>query len=192
MNKFGKVVFGIGVFLAVMMGVIVSIDPGYVCHLDAENFPSTGWSYPAFCFVSWAFSVPLGFIIAAIGILICANAKLKTVIQFGLGMIGTYIFISFANGPIPHVPVLFGIGGTLILLLYFLILWQNAGRFKENAYKLAGYTFLVTGFWFACGLASRQYQPILGSGESPIDICIYFVLSMLFFWLSERKNNKVN
>jgi hypothetical protein len=90
----------------------------------------------------------------------------------------------------PHVPVLFGIGGMLILLFYFLILWQNARKFKNNAYKLGGYTFLVTGFWFTCGLASRQYQSALGAGESPIDITTYFVLSMLFFWLSELRNSK--
>jgi hypothetical protein len=190
MNKLGKFVFGTGVLLAVIMGVIVSIDPGYVCQLDADNVPDSIWSYPALCFVSWAFSVPLGFIIAATGLLISANAKLKTILQFGLGTVGVYIFISFANGPMPHVPVLFGIGGALIMSLYFLILWQNAERFKQNAYKLAGYTFLVTGFWFTCGLASRLYQPILGSGESPIDISAYFVLSMLFFWLSERKNRQ--
>ena len=192
MNKLGKIVFGVGVFLAVAMGVIVSIDPGYFCHLDAENLPTTIWSYPALCFVSWAFSVPLGFIIAATGLLIYANAKLKTILLFALGTMGVYLFISFANGPMPHVPVLFGIYGTLIMAFYFLILWQNADRFKENAYKLAGYTFLVTGFWFTCGLASRQYQPVLGSGESPIDISTYFVLSMLFFWLSERTHSKLN
>ena len=192
MNKLGKFVFGTGVVLAVAMGVIVSIDPGYVCHLNPENLPTTLWSYPALCFVSWAFSVPLAFIIAATGLLIYANAKLKTILQFGLGTTGAYLFISFANGPMPHVPVLLGIGGTLIMLFYFLILWQNADRLKDNAYKLAGYTFLVTGFWFTCGLASRLYQPVLGSGESPIDISTYFVLSMLFFWLSERRQGTVN
>ena len=40
--------------------------------------------------------------------------------------------------------------------------------------------FLVIGFWFTCGLGSRQYQPILGDGQSPIDIMIYFVLAMLY------------
>jgi hypothetical protein len=92
----------------------------------------------------------------------------------------------------PHVPVLFGIGGTLIMLFYFLLLWKNAARFKENAYKLAAYTFLVTSFWFTCGLGSRQYQPALGAGESPIDIMTFFVLAMFFFWLSESKTSKAS
>ena len=87
-------------------------------------------------------------------------------------------------------PPLFGIGGALIMFFYFTILWKHADRFRENAYKLAGYTFLVIGFWFTCGMGSRQYQPALGAGESPIDIMTYFVLAMLFFWLSEARADK--
>ena len=181
MSKPGIVVFWIGVLLAVIMGLIVSLDPGYVCQLDADNLPSTAWSYPALCFISWAFSVPLGFMVAAICILLCANANRKTVLKFGLGMIGAYLFIVFANGPMPHVPVLFGIGGTLIMAFYFLVIWKNAARFEENSCKLAGHTFLVTGFWFTCGLGSRQYQLLLGAGESPIDIMTFFVLAMFYF-----------
>jgi hypothetical protein len=192
MNKLGKVIFWIGVSLAVIMGAIVSYDLGFVCHLDPENLPETIWSYPALCFLFWAFSVPVGIVIAGTGILIHTNAKRKTILKFGLGITSTFVFITFANGPMPHMPILFGIGGTLILLFYFLILWQNANRFKENAFKLSGYTFLIIGFWFTCGLASRQYQPALSSGESPIDIMTYFVLAMLFFWLGEIKYNKAN
>lgn len=187
MNKLGIILFWSGVSLTVIMGVIVSLDPGLACQLDSENLPDTIWSYPALCFIFWAFSVPIGIIITAAGILIHINTKRNTILKFALGIFSAYVFISFANGPIPHIPVLFGIGGTLILLFYFMILWQNADKFKDNAYKLSGYTFLVIGFWFTCGLASRQYQPALGSGESPIDIMIYFVLAMLFFWLSEKK-----
>lgn len=190
MSKPGIAVFLIGIAWAVVMGLIVSLDPGYVCQLDADNLPTTLWSYPSLCFISWAFSVPLGFMIAAVGILMHARANGKTVLKFGLGSIGTYLFIVFANGPMPHVPVLFGIGGALIMLLYFLILWRNAARFRENVYKLSGYTFLVTGFWFTCGLGSRQYQPMLGAGESPIDIMTFFVLAMVFFWLGELKTSR--
>jgi len=95
MGKLGKIVFGIGVFLAIIMGVIVSYDPGYVCQLDVENLPTNIWSYPALCFVFWAFSVPLGFMIAATGILIHANANRSTILKFGLGIIGTYLFASY-------------------------------------------------------------------------------------------------
>ena len=192
MNKKGKIIFFIGVSIAVLAGIVISLDPGFICQIDADNLPNTIWDYSAICFIIWAFSAPLGAIIAAIGILIYSNADKKTVLKFSLGMLGAYIFMSFANGPIPHVPILFGIGGSLILLFYFLILWKNANKLEDNAFKLAGYTFLVIGFWFTCGLGSRQYQPALGAGESPIDIMTYFVLAMLFFWLSEKKNVEIN
>lgn len=191
MNHNGKIVFWIGVSLAVIMGVMVSYNPGAVCNLDSNNLPQTIWSYPAMCFICWAFGVPLAFIIAAIGILIYTKADKKTAIKFGLVTLGLYAFVSFANGPMPHIPVLFGIGGTLLMLFYFLILWKYANKLKENIYKLAGYTFLLIGFWFTCGLGSRQYQPALDSGESPIDIMVYFVLAMLFFWLSEKNNHSI-
>ena len=187
MKNKGKAIFWIGVSLSVLMGLIVSIDPGVVCDLNSDNLPETIWSYPALCFTFWAFSTPIGIIIAAIGILIHTEASQKTILNFSIGTIITYIFISFANGPVPHVTLLFGVGGSLILLFYFLILWKSAKQLKENAPKIAGYTFLVIGFWFTCGLGSRQYQPALGSGESPIDIMTYFVLAMFFFWLSEKK-----
>lgn len=174
------------------MGAIVSYDPGFFCNLDAENLPQTIWCYPALCFLFWAFSVPFGVILAAIGVLVHVKTDKKSVLKFGFGTMGAFLFISFANGPMPHVPVLFGIGGTLMLLFYFHILWKNANKLKENIYKLTGYTFLLVGFWFTCGLGSRQYQPALGSGESPIDIMTYFVLAMLFFWLSEKRNKPVN
>jgi len=132
MSKRGKVLFFIGVLLALIMGIVVSWDPGFFCNLDKSNLPESLWSYPALCFTLWGFSVPLGLIIAATGILLISGADKKTVLKFGLGALGIYLFISFANGPMPHVPFAFGIGGTLLLLFYFLILWGNAKKFKNN------------------------------------------------------------
>ena len=187
MKNKGKAIFGVGVLITVLTGLIVSLDPGAVCNLDPENLPESIWSFPALCFTAWAFSPPLGIMIAAIGVLIHAQAARITILKFSLGTIGAYVFISFANGPVPHIPALFGIGGTLILLFYFSIIWKNASKLKENSPKLAGYTFLLIGFWFTCGLGSRQYQPALGAGESPIDIMTYFVLAMFFFWSHEKR-----
>ena len=173
--------------MAVISGLLISLDPGAVCHLDSDNLPKTIWNYPALCFVFWAYSVPVGLILAATGILMRSEAVQSTAWPFLAGTLGVFVFISFANGPMPHVPQLFGVGGALILLFYFMILWTNASRLKDNWLKLTGYTFLVIGLWFTCGLGSRQYQPLLGAGESPIDIMAYFVLAMLFFWLGEKR-----
>lgn len=191
MRTTGKILFFAGIAIALFIGIIISIDIGDFCNLDKDNLPTSIWDYSALCFIIWGFGVPIGFILSATGILMTGRTKTKTALAFGSIALLIYLFVSFANGPMPHVPFLFGIGGAILMLLYFLILWKNAKQFKSNIYKLAGYTSLVIGFWFTCGLGSRQYQPMLGQGESPIDIMLYFILAMLFFWLSERRQNKL-
>ena len=190
MRTTGKTLFFIGVAIALFIGIIISIDIGDFCNIDKDNLPTSVWEYPALCFILWGFGVPIGFILSATGILMTGGAKPKKALSFGLIALLIYLFVSFANGPMPHVPWLFGIGGAILMLLYFSILWKHAKQFKTNIYKLSGYTSLVIGFWFTCGLGSRQYQPMMGQGESPIDIMLYFVLAMLFFWLSEKRQNK--
>jgi hypothetical protein len=62
---------------------------------------------------------------------------------------------------------------------------MSASDGAANGIRLAGYTFLVIGLWFTCGLASRPYHDVLGSTQSPIDIMVYFVLGMGFLCLDE-------
>ena len=187
MNRWGKFLFFAGVIIAVTSGLLMSLDLGAVCRLKADAMPDRLLSYPALCFLYWTHSVPVGIILAAAGVLASANAGGRAVGFFLIAMIAVFLFVTFANGPVPHVPPLFGIGGALILLFYFLILWHNRTRFADNRYSLAGYTFLLIGLWYTCGLGSRQYVAALANGESPIDIMFYFVMAMAFFWLGERR-----
>lgn len=184
MNFRGSACFWLGAGLAGLLGVGVSSDPGVVCRLSG-GMPESFWSYPALCFTVWAYGVPVGLILAATGVLLGSGAGAGRALAFFVPVLAGYLFIAIVNDPMPHVPVLFGIGGALILLFYFSILWINAGDLAANATKLAGYTFLVTGFWFTCGLGSRQYHELLDSGQSPIDIMTYFVLAMGLLCLGE-------
>lgn len=187
MERAGSVIFFIGAAMAVVAGLLVSLNLGWVCQLSVENPPQSFLSYPALCFIAWAYSVPVGMILAAAGALIWGGAGRHLSWTFLGGTLAVFLFITFANGPMPHVPPLFGIGGALILLFYVLILWANRRHFSQNALSLAGYTFLVIGLWWTCGLGSQAYHPELDSNESPIDILVYFVLAMLFFWLGEAR-----
>jgi len=105
-----------------------------------------------------------------------------------------------ASGFLGHMPPLFGIGGTLILLFFFGILWFWAKErmalkdsFKTAAdFKLVGYVFLLLAAWFTCGQTS---MPFLKAFEavptpSPIYIMIYWVLGWLFLFLSHYKLRK--
>lgn len=187
MQAAGRIVFAAGVALLVLCGLLISWDPGAVCRISEETWPAAPFSSPALCFAFWAYSVPIGAIPAATGALMHGGAGRGLVWTFGAGSLAAYAAIAIVNGPMPHVPPLFGIGGGLILLFYGLILWMTADAWRANPYKLTGYTFLVTGLWFTCGMASRPYQGALDAGQSPIDIMSYFVIAMGFLWLGERR-----
>lgn len=184
MMNAGSILFWSGVAISVLIGVLMTLCLGTVCNLDA-GVPKTLMSYPALCFTVWAFGPPIGLILAATGMVLQSGASRGATGLFGFGVMAAYLTIAYVNGPMPHVPPLFGIGGALILGFYFAILWMSAGNGRSNGIRIAGYTFLVIGFWFTCGLAGRPYHEVLGDGQSPIDIMVYFVLGMGFLCLDE-------
>jgi len=187
--KLGLTIFWIGVILAVAVGGIAthSVTSTFKEASTMEEVNETMWKVPGFWFFLWAFGVPLGAIIAGIGIILYGNGD-KSVL-FGGGTLLVVALVTIINGPLPHIPVLFGIGGNLILLFFFGILWQYSKKLTEKSsyFKLTGYTFLVTGLWFTCEKTARPYLTAAeGVGESPANIMIYFVLAFLFFYLGER------
>lgn len=187
MQRAGTLIFTIGATIAVTSGILMSLGLGTVCNLTGETLPESVWSYQALCFIYWAYSVPVGIILAATGAIVWSGAGRGAVWIYLAGALAAYAAIAIANDPIPHVPPLFGIGGALLLLFYFLTLRTLAPTFRTNPFKPAGLSFLVIGFWFACGWTSRQYHPIFGDMQSPIDIMAYFVIGMGFLWLGERR-----
>ena len=187
MQNFGRNFFILGLVIAFGLAVGTTFFIGTICQLDPENPPQTILSYPALCFSVWAFGPPIGMILAATGALLAGGMNGRRGLAFAVTMIALYAVVTYLNDPIPHIPPAFGVGGTLILLFFGLILWTNRTRFVENRLRLAAYTLLVIGFWFACGMAARQYQPYFGQGQSPIDIMFYFASAMGLFWLAERK-----
>ena len=195
-QKIGLIIFWIGIVLAIVMGGIASysVSSAYR-HLTMDQVNETIWAVPGFLFFLWAFSVPLGAILAGIGVLIYRKAKTKTVWLFGIGTFLAFMIIS-AIPKNKHYPPLFGIGGTLIMLFFFGILWFWTKKNHENQtvanLQLVGYVFLLIGMWFACGALSRPYQKALeGIASSPIDVMIYFVLGWLFLFLSHYKSTKL-
>lgn len=186
MDTLGRSLFIAGLAIAAGSGVLVSLYLGAVCRIDPQSPPTTIWNYTALCFATWAYSVPVGLILAATGAALSGGASGRRALLFGLGLGALYVAVTIANDPIPHIPPAFGVGGSLILLFYGLILWTNRTRLAQNRIRLAGYTLLVIGFWFTCGLASRNYQPYFGAAQSPIDIMFYFAAGMGLLWLGER------
>jgi len=195
-QKMGLVIFWIGVALAVVMGGIASWNVSYTFRtLSFDEVRETVWAIPGFLFFLWAFTVPVGALLACVGMLLYVRAKALHIWLSGIGILITLFIIMVPKGN--HYPPLFGIGGILILIFFFAILWLWAKRRTtlNDSQKVAadlqliGYVFLLIAMWFICGaLGSLHHKAFLGEPpSSPIHIMIYSVLGWLFLFLGHYK-----
>jgi len=116
--------------------------------------------------------------------------------------IGTFlaVIIGMVSGFLKHIPPLFGIGGTLILLFFIGILWLWARErmaLKDVPttaadLKLVGHVFMLIAAWFICGIASQPFLKAL-EGEAPATpllVMIFLVLGWLFLFLGHYKSRQ--
>jgi hypothetical protein len=198
-QKLGLGLYWIAILWAFLWGIIGSIfvDSAFR-NLTMDELNLTMWAQQGPWTMIWAlFGVPLAAIVAAIGVLIYSGAKGSTVLKYGIG-IPLIIFIGLAAGSIGHIPVLFGIGGTLILLCFTGILWLWAkermaikdGHTTAADLKMVGYVFMLIAAWFICGIASQPYLKALDevSLSSPIHVMIFLVLGWIFLFLGHHKS----
>lgn len=192
----GIAVYIIGVLLMITMGGMASWS---VCqtfrNLTMEEVNTTMWAMPDFLFFLWASSVPLGAILACIGMLIFGGATSSRIWLIGTAIfLMSFLIVYLPNGN--HYPFLFGIGGCLILFFFFGIFWLwGKKRLTLNGpekivadLQLTGYVFLLIAMWFSCGTLGRPHtKALVEVTGSPIDIMIFFVLASLFLFLSHYK-----
>ncbi|MFC1742295.1 hypothetical protein ACFL3V_07205 [Nanoarchaeota archaeon] len=186
-----KITFYTGIIWSFLWGIAASISASSFMHAyTTEQVNTTPWALQGPLIAIWGlFGVPLGAIIAGIGILLYANKK-QTALKYGIGTFITLILIAAIMMFVGHYKFLFGIGGTIILLAYFGILWHWAKEKNKRSanLKLTGYTFMLIATWFTCGAASRPYMKALEGTDpgSPLHIMIFFVLGWLFIFLGYR------
>jgi hypothetical protein len=200
-QKMGWVLFWIAVIWAIGWGVIgsVFVDSAFR-NLTMDEINQTMWAAEGTWTMMWGvYGVPMAAIIAIIGILLYSGAKVSTALKYGIGIFLGY-FVAMAAGYLGHIPLLFGIGGTLILLCYIGILrfWAKervALEGKSTAaanLKLTGYTFMLMAAWFTCGIASIPYLKALEeqSPSTPIHVIVLLTLGWLFLFLGYSKSQK--
>ena len=199
-QKVGLLLFWIAVIWAILWGVIGSIFVDTALkNLTIEEFNQTIWAFMGLWHLLWVFGVPLGALVAGIGLLLYSDAKGSTVWKFGIGSV-LGVTLGMAIGFLGHIPPLFGIGGTLILLLFFGILWLWAKErmaLKDASatavdLKLVGYVFMLIAAWYICGIAGQPFLKALEGTPtaSPIHVMIFLVLGWLFLFLSHYKSYK--
>jgi hypothetical protein len=200
-QKMGSVLFWIAVIWAIGWGVIGSIfvDSAFR-NLTMDELDQTMWAQEGTWTMLWGlFGVPMAAIVAIVGILLSTGAKVSTALKYGIGIFFG-LFVAMAAGYLGHIPVLFGIGGTLILLFFIGILrfWAKERGAHEGAFtaaanlKLAGYVFMAIAAWFTCGIASQPFLKALDetSPSTPIHVIILLVLGWFFLFLGHSKSSK--
>ena len=200
-QKVGMVLFWIAAIWAILWMVIgwVFVCPAFR-NLTMEELNQTMWAVTGPWFLIWGVcGIPIGTLVALIGILLHSGAKRSMVWKYGIGGF-LALAISMALRFIGHIPPLFGIGGTLILLSFLGILWLWAKErmaLKDASataadLKLFGYVFMLIAAWFICGMASHPFlKAVEGvAPTSPIHVMILLVLGWFFLFLSHYTSRK--
>jgi len=201
-QKAGIVIFIFALLWCIAWGLIVSISTTSAINtMTMEQLNESIWSPTGSMMMLWGLGgVPLGTVIAGIGLLLYINAKGRTILIFGLGVL-LAIYLAMYSGALEFYPFLFGIGGTVILLSFFGILWLWARKRKDLEgqeakaanLSLVSYVFFLNASWFTCGMGGEMMgKAFEGIDHSPpLHIIIFFVLGWVFLlcshYLSGRK-----
>lgn len=200
-QRVGMVLFWIAVVWAIVWGAIVSMSVGSALDTHTmEELRETSWALEGSLMMLWGlFGVPLGALVAGIGLWLHAGTKCSTILINAVG-IAVAVFIGMLFVTLGHFPPLFGIGGSLILLLFLGCAWLwakervgldgSAGAAADL--RLVGYIFLVIAAWFTCGALAQPFATAF-EGEaptSPIHVMLFYVLGWLFLFLSHYRSRR--
>ena len=199
MRKTGLIVFLIGAAYVIGMGVFAGWGGinSALRNLTIEQFNNTIWSRDGILFIAWGASVPVGSLLACVGILLFSRTKASVVWLFGAG-IAVIIYVVARMLPTDHYHSLYGIGGTLILIFFIaiLIVWAKKQETLEASAKIVGYfqlvsyVFFVTTAWYLCKTHGTPYMKALEKDPvgSPVEVIIFVVLGWFFLFLSHYKS----
>jgi len=198
-KKYGLVLFCIAVIWAFAWGIAGSLVVDTALHYKTmDEIDQTMWSMSGIWYYVWAFGVPLSLLLAGMGVLFYSGAKKLTVVTFKTGIFLAVVVAMFA-GAVGHIRPLFGLGGTLILLCFFGILWLWAkermaleGPTLAADLRLVGYVFMAIAAWFICGQTSLPFLKAFEgqAAYTPLHIMILLVLGWFFLFMSHLKSRK--
>jgi hypothetical protein len=186
-QKVGLVLFWVAIIWAILWGVIGSIFVSSAFrNLTMDELNQTMWAVNGTWILLWGIGgVPLGALVAGIGLLLYSGAKGSTVWKYGVGIVLAFS-IGVAVRSLGHILPLFGIGGTLILLFFIGILWLWAKErmaLKDASvtaadFKLVGYVFMLIAAWLICGISSWPFMKAL-EGKVPTSPILVMILLVL-------------
>jgi hypothetical protein len=170
-------------------------------NLSMQEVSATIWDLDGPLFYLWAFAVPLGSVLAGIAAFLYARSKPVFAWFAGIGVLGAVLVMNLLWSRV-YEPILFGIGGTIILISFFAIVWiwmkkyaqQDTSGKIAGSYKLIGYLFWINASWFLCGETGKLHLKAFQGDPmpSPIEIMVFLVLGWVFVLVGEFKSRQID
>ena len=180
----------------------------------AEQFSGTIWAFGGPVFTTIALSVPVGILLAVIGIFLHSKTSEDRDWPFLVFVIGG-VFVSLSMlfpATLANYPVFFGIAGGLIYIFFFAALWYwgknqrllTGGARLAADLQLISYLFFLLTASLACSLLGNPYSGLLFPHRvieqnalpyhyaMATKMAVYFVLGWFFSFLSQRMYFKVH
>jgi hypothetical protein len=168
--------------------------------LTMEENNMTIWASGGPLFLLWAFSVTVGSLLAGIGAFVYVRTKSIFSWLTGIGVLAA-VFVMVMVWNRVYNSTLFGVGGILILLSFFAILWIWMKKYSgldiqekiAGSFKLIGYIFWINTSWFLCGETAKMHLRVFeGSSQpSPIEILVFLVLGWIFVLIGDYKEMRL-
>jgi hypothetical protein len=210
-NRVGLIVFWTFVVYLVGISCVASwwVVPIFR-NLAPDQISETVWGGSNLVRRLWSFSVPVGSVLACVGLLIYSRSKWTHIVLFGIG--ATLLLSGVGFMPISgYYPPVFGIGGVLVMVLFLItvLFWAKRRPLLEGSagtaadFQLVGYVFFLVAMWYLCGLLGppnyllntdkvQQFDTLQNAQAEALKILIYFIFGWLFLFLSHYKSRKQN
>ncbi|MCB0190956.1 MAG: hypothetical protein KDJ65_03330 [Anaerolineae bacterium] len=197
-QKLALSLFWIGLLIAVAFAAIGSRSLLHNLRtLTIEENNATIWADGGLLWIAWGFSVTLGSVLAAIGAFIYVQTKSVFSWLTAIGVVGVVFAMLMVWGRVYNA-TLFGLGGSIILLSFFAIVWIWMKLYAAldmpekiaGGFKLIGYVFWIQASWFLCGETAKMHLKAFegSSAPSPIEIMVFLILGWLFVLIGEYKS----
>jgi hypothetical protein len=200
-QRIALALFWIGLLFAVVFAGIGTWSLTYHLRtLTAAELANTLWTTDGPMFLLWAFAATLGSLLAAIGAFIYVKTRRIFVWLTPIGVL-VVVFLMVMVFSRVYYSWLFGIGGILILLFFFAIVWLWMKKYAAlempekiaGSFKLIGYVFWLNATWFLCGEFGSLHQKAFEGkpAPSPIEIMVCLVLGWFFVLLGEYQERQL-
>jgi hypothetical protein len=196
-RNIGRALFWIGLLIAVAFAAVGTWSlMHHLRTLTAEELAKTMWAAGGPLFLSWALSVTLGSLLAAIGAFVYVKTKPAFPWLTAIGFLTTVILMVMVWSRVYNA-ALFGIGGIIILASSFAVVWIWMKRYAgadmpekiAGSFKLIGYLFWMNASWFLCGETAPLRLKAFAerSPPVPIEILVFLVLGWIFVLIGDYK-----